>query len=125
MVARSATARTYPESGLLVAGWVFRRAGLAAVLLVLAVLLVEQLLVEGQALVVERVAHPVALGVQVGLVVRVGNGLDRHLVGDREAVALQTEDLLRVVGEDADARQPKIDEDLSADAVVAQIGGEA
>ena len=82
---------------------------------------VQHLLVERQRLVVERVAHPVALGAQVRLVVRVGRVHDRHLLGDRQAVALEAADLLRVVGEDADARQPEVDEDLRADAVVAQV----
>ena len=67
----------------------------------------------------------VALRPQVGLVVRVGDRLDRHLVGDREPVALEAEDLLRVVGEDPDARQPEVDQDLGADPVVAEVGGQA
>ena len=98
---------------------------LPAILLVLAVLLVDQLLVEGQALVMERVAQLLALGVQIRLVVRVRDGPDRYLIGDREPVSLQAEDLLRVVGEDPDARQTEVDEDLGADPVVAQVGGQA
>src|SRR5260370_1010529 len=43
-------------------------------------LVVDHLLVEGQPLVVERVPELVALGAQVGLVVGVGGGLDRHLL---------------------------------------------
>src|SRR3954462_10754148 len=113
MVARSATARTYPESAVLVAGRVVAGPGLTPVLLVLAVLFVEQLLVQRQALMVEGVAHPVALGAQVGLVMRVGHGLDRDLIGDREPVALQAQDLLRVVGEDPDAGQTQVNQDLA------------
>jgi hypothetical protein len=64
-------------------------------LCVLAVLLVEQLLVEGQALVMKGVAHLVALGVQVGLVGIAPTG--SAPVRDREAVALQPEDLRIVV----------------------------
>ena len=74
---------------------------------------------------VQRVAHLVALGPQVGLVVGVGCGFDRHLLADREAVALEPDDLLRVVGEDADAGQAEVAEDLGADPVVAQVGGQA
>ena len=85
---------------------------------------VDELLVERQRLVVERVAHAVALGPQVLLVVRVGRVHDRHLLGDRQAVALQPADLLRVVREDADAGEPEVDEDLRADAVVAQVDGQ-
>ena len=88
-------------------------------------LVVDHLLVEGEALVVQRVAHLVALGAQVGLVVGVGGGLDRHLLGDREPVALEADDLFRVVGEDADAGQAEVAEDLGADPVVAQVGGQA
>src|SRR5438067_11569184 len=99
--ARSATPGTYPD---LVPGRVVRRLHtLAAVLLVLPMLLVNQLLVERQSLMVQRVTETVALRAQVGLVVGVRDGLDRDLVGDREAVALEAEDLLRVVGEDPDA----------------------
>jgi len=68
---------------------------------------------------VERVAQPVALGPQVRLVVRVGHVLDRDLVGDREPVAGEAGDLLRVVGEDPDRGEAQVDEDLRADAVVA------
>ena len=62
------------------------------------------------------------MALEVGLVVRVGDRADRHLLGDREPVALEPEDLLRVVGEDADAGQAEVAEDLGADAVVAQVG---
>ena len=55
----------------------------------------------------------------------VGGRLDRHLLGDREAVALEADDLFRVVGEDADAGQAEVAEDLGADPVVAQVGGQA
>src|SRR5215218_2162671 len=77
----------------LVAGRVIGRdlARLAAVLGVLSVLLVDQLLIEGQALVVERMAEAVALRAQIGLVVRVRHRLDRDLIGDREPITLETQ----------------------------------
>ena len=53
-----------------------------------------------------------------------GGVLDRHLVGDRQAVALEAHDLLRVVREQADRAEPEVHEDLRADAVVAQVGGQ-
>src|SRR3712207_8695638 len=53
------------------------------------VLLVDHLLVERQPLVVEHVPELLLLGLEVRLVMRVGRVLDRHLVGDREPVALQ------------------------------------
>src|ERR671924_561355 len=86
------------------------------------VLLVDQLLVERQALVVEGVSEALALGAEVGLVVLVWNRLDGHLVGDRQAVALEPVDLLRIVGEDPDTGQSQVDEDLSPDPVIAQVG---
>ena len=92
---------------------------------VLALLVVEHLLVDVEALMVQRVAHAVALGTQVVLVVRVGDVLDRDLLAHRQAVALQAADLLRVVREDADRAQAEVDEDLRPDAVVAQVGGQA
>ena len=85
----------------------------------------QQLLVEVQPLVVQRVAHALGLRAQVGLVVLVGRVLDRDLRADRQAVALEALDLLRVVGEDADRAEPEVDEDLGADAVVAQVRRQA
>ncbi len=73
----------------------------------------------------QRVAELVALGAQVVLVVGIGHGLDRKLLGDREPVALEADDLFRVVGEDPDAGQAEVAEDLGADPVVTQVGGEA
>ena len=77
------------------------------------------------ALVVQGVAHALGLGAQVALVVGVGHVLDRDLLADAQPVALQAVDLLGVVGEDPDRAQPEVDEDLGADAVLAQVGGQA
>src|SRR5829696_9940198 len=82
--------------------------GAFAVLGVAFLLVVDHLLVEGEALVVQGVTHLVPLGPQVSFVVGVGDRFDRHLLADREAVALETDDLFRVVGEDADAGQPEV-----------------
>src|SRR4051795_1987627 len=71
----------------------------------------DQLLVERQPLVVQRVAEALALGPQILLVVRVGHRLDRDLVRDREPVALEAVDLLGVVGEDPDAGEAEIHQD--------------
>ena len=51
--------------------------------------------------------------------------LDRQLGAHRQPVALQAGDLLRVVREEADLREAQVDEDLRADAVVAQVRREA
>ncbi len=85
----------------------------------------EHLLIEREALVMERVAELLALGGQVCLVVRVGDVLDRQLVCDRQPITGQPGDLLRVVGEDADRGQAEVDEDLGANPVVAQVGRQA
>src|SRR5213594_4441810 len=67
----------------------------------------------------------VALRAQVLPVGFVGRDLDRHALGDVQAVALQPDDLLRVVGEQPEVLHAQIHEDLGADPVVAQIGLEA
>src|SRR6516162_6745847 len=72
---------------------------------------------------VKRVTESFALHAQVGLVVRVWQMFDWDLRADRQPVALHPADLLRVVGENANRAEPEIDEDLRADAVVAQVGG--
>ena len=42
--------------------------------------------------------------------------LQGNLVGDADAVAFEGDDLLGVVGEDADVREAEVDQDLRADA---------
>src|SRR6266849_55216 len=73
----------------------------------------------------EEVAHLLALGHQVALVALGGRNLDRHALDHLEPIPLDADDLLRVVREDAQAFRAEIDEDLRADAVVAQVGLEA
>ena len=73
---------------------------------------------------VQGVAHPLGLRAQISLVVLVGGVFDRYLCRDRQPVALQAPDLLRVVREYPDRAEPEVDEDLRADPVVAQVHGE-
>ena len=73
---------------------------------------------------VERVAELLALGAQICLVVGVGGVLDRELVAHRQPIAGQARDLLGIVGQDPDARQAEVDQDLGPDPVVAQVGRE-
>ena len=47
------------------------------------------------------------------------------MLGDFEAVAFEADDFFRVVGEEFDAADAKVVEDLGAHAVVAEVGGEA
>ena len=85
----------------------------------------SDVLLEAQILVVQPMAELVPLGLQVAAVLGVGRDLDRHLLDDREAEALDPGDLLRVVREDADRRQAEVGEDLAADPVLAHVGREA
>src|SRR2546426_455245 len=73
----------------------------------------------------EEMPELVALRAQV-FQIRVGRrDLDRHALGDVQAVALQPDDLLRVVGEEPEVLHAQVDENLGADPVVAQVGLEA
>ncbi len=69
--------------------------------------------------------HLLALGHEVALVALGGGNLDRHALDHLEAVPLDAHDLLRIVREDAQTLRAEVDQDLRADAVVAQIGLEA
>ena len=73
----------------------------------------------------EPMAELVALGLEVAAVLGVRRHLDRHLLDHLEAEALDAGDLLRVVREDADRREPEVGEDLRADPVLARVGREA
>src|ERR1700732_1000662 len=73
---------------------------------------------------VEQVAQLFLLGPQVAAVVLVGGDLDGHALDDAQVVALHAADFLGVVGQQADVADAEIDEDLGADAVVAQVGAE-
>src|SRR6266540_798980 len=81
-------------------------------------------LLEAKVLVVEPVPELRALGLQVVAVLVVRRDLDRHLLDDRQAEALDARDLLRVVREDSNRREPEIGEDLVADPVFAHVGRE-
>src|SRR5687768_11939389 len=67
----------------------------------------------------------VALGAHVARVLEILRLNDRHALLDAQTIALETDHLARIVGDRPDRAQPEIEEDLRADAVVAQIGGEA
>src|SRR5215470_18987973 len=70
----------------------------------------------------QQVPELVALRAEV-LPVRLGRGnLDRDALGDVQAVPLETDDLLRIVGQELQVLDPEVDQDLGADAVVSQVG---
>ncbi len=74
---------------------------------------------------VQAVSELIPLGGQIAPVLLVGRDLDRHLLDHRQPEAVDARQLLRVVREDADRRQPEVGEDLVADPVVARVGREA
>src|SRR2546425_908741 len=51
--------------------------------------------------------------------------LDGYALGDVKTVSLETDDLLRIVGQELQVLDPEIHEDLGADAVVAKVSMEA
>src|SRR5262245_23028787 len=73
----------------------------------------------------KEVPELVALGTEV-LPVRLGRrDLDRDALADVQPVALEADDLLRVVREELEILHAQVDQNLSADAVIAQIGVES
>ena len=74
---------------------------------------------------VKLVSELIPLGGQIPAVLVVRDDLDRHLLDDGEPEPVDAGELLRVVREDADRRQPEVGEDLVPDPVVARVGGEA
>ena len=74
----------------------------------------DHLVVEAEALVVQQVAELRGLRPQVGAVVVPRGVLDWNLVGDAEAVALQADDLLRIVGQQTDRAETEVHQDLRA-----------
>ena len=55
----------------------------------------------------------------------IGGEGEGKLFGDFQAVAFEADDFLGVVGEELDAADAEVVEDLGAHAVVAEVGGEA
>ena len=74
---------------------------------------------------VEAMAELRFLRLQVAPVFGVGRNLDRDLLDDRQPEALEADDLLRVVRQNADGREAEVGQDLVPDPVVARVGGEA
>src|SRR3954451_12116177 len=72
----------------------------------------------------QQVPHARLLGAQVGDVLRIGRGLERHPLDDFQAETLEATVLGRVVGEEAHSGDAQVDEDLGADAVLATVDGQ-
>src|SRR5581483_9549231 len=74
---------------------------------------------------VKQMAELVSFGAQVELVVFVGRELDRQLLYDVQSVSLDPHNLLGIVGQQTDCADAEVEQDLRADAVVAEVGAEA
>ena len=70
-------------------------------------------------------AELVALGLEVMEIPPVRRYLDRNPLDDLEPVRAEPDDLARVVREKPDLAEAEVRQDLRADAVIAEIGGEA
>lgn len=64
----------------------------------------------------------VALGQHVPLIELMDTRDKRHPLNDFKAISTDPNDLLGVVGEKTNAREPKVSENLSANPVFAKIG---
>src|SRR4051812_47205760 len=73
----------------------------------------------------QEMAHARLLGAQVGDVLGVRDRLERDPLDDFEAEALEATVLGRVVGEEPHGGDAQVDEDLSADAVLPAVDGQA
>ena len=70
----------------------------------------------------QEVAELGFFGAEIFFVVGTGGDLDRHPFDHLQAVAFDADNFARIVGNQPDAVQPELHEDLCADAIVAQIG---
>ena len=69
--------------------------------------------------------HLLAFGVEVMLVVLARLDHDGHAFVDREPVAVDADDLHRVVREQAEVLDAEVEQNLRADAVFAEVGRES
>ena len=70
----------------------------------------------------EGVAHTVALGLEITLVVDIGGNLDGHVLHDFESVSLQTHTLHGIVGEQTHLVDIEMTQHLRATTIVALVG---
>ena len=70
-------------------------------------------------------SHLNLLGSEVERVVLLRCNLNRHALGDLYAEAVQTVNLLRIIGQQAQLLRAEVLQDLRADPVFAQVGREA
>src|SRR6266581_2396093 len=69
----------------------------------------------------EQVPHLYFFGFKVPGVIRIGFAANRHLLDHLDAVTLETDNFLRVVGQKTELPNAEIEKDLRAESVIAQI----
>src|SRR5260370_22989596 len=74
---------------------------------------------------VKEMTQLLSLRIEVATIVLVGNHGDRDSLDDAEAVALDADHFLGVVGQEAELPNAQVEQNLSADAVVTQVRPEA
>lgn len=67
-------------------------------------------------------AELVALGLEIKAVDSIGLDFDRDALDHFKTIALEADDLFRIIGQQGDLAHPEIPENLGADAIVAQVG---
>ena len=70
-------------------------------------------------------AHPFLFGAQIEFVFLAGFDDDRNPFGDFEPISGNSDQLFRIVGQKTDGFHAEIEQNLHADAVFSQVGGEA
>ena len=68
-------------------------------------------------------SHFFLFGFQIPAVVFLGRDDDGNPFDDLDAVAVDADDLLRIVGQQPDAFDAEVEQDLCAGAVFAEVGG--
>src|SRR5437879_8942333 len=69
----------------------------------------------------EQVPHLHFFGFEVPGVIRIGFAANRHLLDHLDAVTLETDNFLRVVGQKTELPNAEIEKNLRAESVIAQI----
>ena len=70
-------------------------------------------------------SHTLLLRTQIAFVIRIGSGLDRHILHDCQPIAFQSHTLSRIVGQQTNLRNTQLPQNLCTYAVVAQVGVES
>src|SRR4051812_32235616 len=80
---------------------------------------------EASAARLKQVAHLDPLGLEILLVMRIRGAANRDLLDHLNAVAFEADDFLWVVGEKTEFAHAKVEQDLRAESIIAQVAPEA